>query len=640
MMISYLFYLSFWSFAVLVGASRNNIRIPQIPKDLNSNFKGDFRNYLKDTLVKEFNLPYESLLNSQDIGDRINPSLFAMAQQQQHESFNRTCVNDTDIVYDVYGLPSIIGTFSKCLENVQDIMIAPYFTSHQQMNISTEIELNNLVSIDELSSTVTLDLFFDITWYDFRTSMPNLWSQLDPAVWEYGVDITQATTITNVQGIQPLIWTPDIIFPDASSIYTYNMYIKLYPSGIVRQSTHYIMKLSQPQFYYHNYPHDTQTIVIRYMSYALNTKQLILQPMASTSKNSNPSIDFIYEYGDNDASFSLNPVWKLKSASAMFVDISLNQGWAARSMGISQITVDRRANGVIVRLALPMLFIILLCTMSYWVHPGDRVMMTITGLLAITGLYTAINRSIPFVGYLTKFDIYIISMFSILFFSVLNHLMVLRLNTAVKGDVWPLRKFYTRNLEFIGRILVIPTIIIIYVSMFVSVSPLVLVVTCFFISLYMALICKRYLPLLKSTTEESKVLIQDKIKRNKKLSTIETLFFNFIMFRKIEWRESLDIRNVSPNNPLHLELKEVRKSLGIHTENSPTEGETTTQDISDIINKVVRFEDRKLEDQEFLEDKISNKSSLPDTPSNHKLRRSTMSPFQSKSLASSSSGYY
>jgi len=77
------------------------------------------------------------------------------------------CVNESTLVYDYENEPSIVGTFVNCLRTVQDAMIAPYYDLGSRINVSTEVFLNNLISIDEVSSTVTVDFFFKTFWVSY-----------------------------------------------------------------------------------------------------------------------------------------------------------------------------------------------------------------------------------------------------------------------------------------------------------------------------------------------------------------------------------------------------------------------------------------------------------------------------------------
>jgi hypothetical protein len=74
------------------------------------------------------------------------------------------CVNDSTVVYNYENVPSVIGTLINCLNAVQDGLLAPFYETGSRINVSTEIFLNNLISVDEVSSTVSLDLYFNTMW--------------------------------------------------------------------------------------------------------------------------------------------------------------------------------------------------------------------------------------------------------------------------------------------------------------------------------------------------------------------------------------------------------------------------------------------------------------------------------------------
>lgn len=83
---------------------------------------------------------------------------------------NNYCIDNSTVVYTYEGVPSIVGTFINCLKTVQDAMIAPYYDTGVRINVSTEVFLNNLINIDEVSSSVTLDFFFNTIWVKLSTT--------------------------------------------------------------------------------------------------------------------------------------------------------------------------------------------------------------------------------------------------------------------------------------------------------------------------------------------------------------------------------------------------------------------------------------------------------------------------------------
>ena len=85
---------------------------------------------------------------------------------------NKTyCVNESSVVWNYAHEPSIIGTFVNCIANVQDAMLAPYYARGQIINVSTAVFLNNLISVDEVTTSVTLDFFFMNEWVSYICSI-------------------------------------------------------------------------------------------------------------------------------------------------------------------------------------------------------------------------------------------------------------------------------------------------------------------------------------------------------------------------------------------------------------------------------------------------------------------------------------
>ena len=343
--------------------------------------------------------------------------------------------------------------------------------------------------------------------------MPDLWGELpNPSVYADGIDISEATTITNVQGVQPLIWLPDIIFPDAVSMTQSEEYIKLYSTGQLRRMQHLILTINQGTMTYEDYPCDTQNITIRYFSFSLTADQLIFQPITPDAGAVNPPVDVLYPVGSTTASFAENPEWRLISTAYEYVNWQLSQGFQARPFGIASFTIARKSEGILSRLVLPVLLIMILCGLSYWATLSDRIATTVTGLLAVAALYIGIVGAIPLVGYLTRLDHFMYAMFYIIFVNTGIHMIVVRLNAKEKGTNWPLRRLSVRVLEFVGRITMIPVIILTYVICFLPTvyTPSIVVIT-LMLAGFVYIMCSRYLPELKDTLVSTKQQIDEKI---------------------------------------------------------------------------------------------------------------------------------
>jgi hypothetical protein len=365
------------------------------------------------------------------------------------------CVNDTDVVYNSYNnKTSVIGTLINCIRKVQDVMITPtYDLGGHALNVSVSVTMNHLVYVDELTSLVTMDFFAVYSWFDHRLNMPALWTNSEEGIYDYGVDITQASTIENIQGARPLIWLPDIIYPDATAQENNPYYIRLFPEGYVMNLIHYRMTIAQPEFNYEQYPCDSHHIKIRFFSFTLNTRQLNLVPSYYGLLDFSETPDSQTEF------FGMNPLWKLGDASAKLLNWRLNTGYSYRSSYEADIEIARRPNGIIIRLALPILMLALLGGLNFWADRNVRASMTTILLLALSALYLIIVGTIPKVGYTTYFDVFTLAMFFFLVFCCLLHYGVYALQVGNKLEKWPMRKLYIRLIESFGRLTAIPIIL-------------------------------------------------------------------------------------------------------------------------------------------------------------------------------------
>ena len=94
---------------------------------------------------------------------------------------------------------------------------------------SLQICINNLISINELDGTATVDMYFRLRWADPRwVFTDDMWSNVNPRMTSGGVDITQFVTSTLV----PLpLWLPDIYFEDAVDFKSPSQSIKFSQNG-------------------------------------------------------------------------------------------------------------------------------------------------------------------------------------------------------------------------------------------------------------------------------------------------------------------------------------------------------------------------------------------------------------------------
>ena len=306
----------------------------------------------------------------------------------------------------VRGVPSISQTLAKCLGNIADPVLYPGYSLavSEPTVISVQFAINNLITVDEVQNLVSFDFFFRTYWTDSRLSMPPLWAALNRNDSKLGVEIDPLLHgYQTVNGYQFGFWVPDFIFIDALSCDVQLTSVKLYPNGSIAMSQHIVITLMQSGFLYNFYPDDTQTLQLRVASYVLNNNQLQVQAFSGL-----PIV--LYSSVDDELSFTLNPIWAfIKSYFKVVIENNGTPGRPRlRSTAVVSLVVQRYSRGIVFRLAIPMFLLVLLAGIAFWAEPVDRMNVSITILLSISALYIVVFQNIPMIGILTSFDKYVI----------------------------------------------------------------------------------------------------------------------------------------------------------------------------------------------------------------------------------------
>ena len=152
----------------------------------------------------------------------------------------------------------------------------------------------------------------------------------------------------------------------------------------------------QPKFQFDKYPMDQQIIHLRYGSYAYNQNLL---KMVYIDK----PISFNQNFDKTDT-FTENPIWTYDNSSTNSETYVSSSGFLN---AIHHLYVDRRGNGIVIRLILPIAMLIMLAGLTFWSDYESRVDSTVTLLLSVSALYIVILANIPLLGYLTAIDKYV-----------------------------------------------------------------------------------------------------------------------------------------------------------------------------------------------------------------------------------------
>jgi hypothetical protein len=432
-------------------------------------------------------------------------------------------------IRDDVGVIDITKTLYFCQVNMTDPLLIYSYQPHvRAINVTVQFLINNLIFVNELDNSVTLDFFFKLQWTDARWDI-DMWNEQKNGVINNGINLYPLIAQSD---LNLRIWEPDFIFFDESESTVISKNIKLRPKGVLSSNTHFRLTVLQSQFQYQNYPVDSQNITIRF------TSSTYANEFLAVHFDTPPIIYTNASYPTNGSySFPLHPIWShdhgeedtyiFKETSKKNVYRNGEKVLYTRTYdhGVVFITISRRSSGILIRLAFPILTLMILGGLTFWASTENRIDSTMTILLAVSALYIVVFGNIPMLGYLTLFDTYTLTMYTLLCIVVTIHQFVFRFQAK---DKWPLRRLAIRSLETLGRIVIIPFATLTFYFQFKTkeiqqYGPLAFIV----LVIAMSLIGMREVFGLKKTVEETIALLDEKIAT----STMASLsFFELLIY--------------------------------------------------------------------------------------------------------------
>jgi hypothetical protein len=271
-----------------------------------------------------------------------------------------------------------------------------------------------------MAGTATVDFFMTSIWEDPRFDMPIFWEKMDPVWRSQGIRINKV--LYDSAGL--FFWTPDLYFIDGMQSYKENEDIFLNASNVLTMSTHYTVKFAESLYEFENFPYDEQMIVIRYGSFGFNASliNMVLLPGALTyvtNFNGEKNIYFNNEFSYNEQK-SLSTILFTRNDHTEAVYI---------------LPMDRYANGLILRIFLPIVVLVCLAAMTFWITaPEVRVAASASLLIATAALYIITIKQFPLVGNETaadKFVLTVCSMYEHMIMSPLKDMVVIAVLVSI-----------------------------------------------------------------------------------------------------------------------------------------------------------------------------------------------------------------
>lgn len=372
----------------------------------------------------------------------------------------RPCV---EMMYLASGEVDVEAMLYNCTANIPGSLTIPSYYKNNgvyaPLNVGMQLVVNNLMSIEDVNSEVTLDFWFRNAWVDPRLIFPDeFWGNLNPVAKLEGLDITQYVVSSN----QLMIWLPDIIFFEGIEIENLVQGIKIFPNGSMFWSRHILTTLSEGQMNLHSYPLDTQNISLTFQSYAYASKllNLVFIPGKAVVINTNDQLN-------NVAYVNLNNLWHYHSFSAYTQLIPTPVVFdPTRSFDTAYVNLcfTRQSFGITYRLGLPVTICMIIVGFSFWSGLETRVDVTLQMVLVLAALYLIVGQIIPFVGYFTIIDNFITTAFLMLSCMSGIHFWCIVLDR--KLEKYPLNRCIGDTVTFVAQAVWIPLSMLIFSSFF------------------------------------------------------------------------------------------------------------------------------------------------------------------------------
>ena len=293
------------------------------------------------------------------------------------------------------GLLSVSESLYNCSSSIPGNQIPPsYFNPtgfFVPTNITVGLVLNNLILVEDLTTSFSMDFYLRLTWIDSRLNMPYLFDQLNPAATIEGLDITG---YVRNEGNPLNIWIPDVVFLEIVEQDVIAEFLKLYPNGTIFWSRHIAGTFEEPTMDFKKFPNDEQKFTLVLQSYAFDTQFVILDYQS-------PPVTLNYDDERGRPYVAENPLWSYDGYDARLHSDSVPSPFNPNrqfSTAYINLYFSRKSLGIVYRLALPITVLMLVVGFSFWADAEKRLDVTLQMILVVAAMYIIVGQIVPFVG--------------------------------------------------------------------------------------------------------------------------------------------------------------------------------------------------------------------------------------------------
>ncbi|GMT10986.1 hypothetical protein PFISCL1PPCAC_2283, partial [Pristionchus fissidentatus] len=281
------------------------------------------------------------------------------------------------------------GAHDNISEYIKEILTTSYNKNSVPSKLNTtsviiEFGIQNIESINEITSSFTVDVLFSQIWTDRRLAFDHY-----ACLKNISLDYT----------LVEKIWTPNVCFVNSKKTSLHsspipNMFLMIFPNGTVW--VNYRLQVVGPcDLALELFPMDIMSCTLVIESYAYNSAKVALRwrewnPVFSIARN-------------KLADFTLNALfWTNQSfeyAAGMWDQLSV------------KLTFTRSYGFYILQMYVPTYASVFLSFVSFWIDikalPA-RITLGVSSLMALTFQYGNVAKSLPKVGYVKSIDVYMV----------------------------------------------------------------------------------------------------------------------------------------------------------------------------------------------------------------------------------------
>ncbi|MEP4076339.1 hypothetical protein [Haloferula sp.] len=226
----------------------------------------------------------------------------------------------------------------------------------------------------------------------------------------------------NIKKSMEEVWFPNLIFLNRQRIWSsMGQFVEITPEGDVIYRRQFWGDFSQPMNL-HDFPFDTQTFSVQVVSAGSEDADevtLIQNPTATSFVTDK------YSVAD----------WKVLGSESKSSVLEMPNG-ATTSMFEIEFTAQRLSNHYVVKVIAPLLMIVLLSWVVFWLNPsegGSQLGVAVTSFLTVIAYHVALSSKLPEISYLTRLDVFVFCGTILVFLAMIE--VVVTTGLAQKGRV-------------------------------------------------------------------------------------------------------------------------------------------------------------------------------------------------------------